>query len=59
MQIAVDIEESYCCVDKGVADVVGDSLGWEDIGFALEEIHNLLQKEFKNSLKLSTKRKSI
>lgn len=57
-RMTVDIEESYCCAGKGVVDVVGDWLDWEDIGFVLEGIHNLLKKKFKKDLKLSTNRKS-
>ena len=58
VRTTVDIEGSYCCAGKGAVDVVGDWLDWEDIGFVLEEIHNLLQKEFTKDLKLSTNSKS-
>lgn len=59
VQMAVDIEESYCCAGKVAVDVAGGQLDWEDIGFVLEGIHNLLQKQIVKIFKLScTTRKS-
>ena len=57
VRMAADIEGNYCCVGKGVVDVGGDSFGLEDIGFALEETHTLLQKELTEDFNLCTVRK--
>jgi len=50
VKMAVDIAESCYCAGKVVVDVVGGQLDWEDIGFVLEGIHILLQKEIMKNL---------
>ena len=50
VKIAVDIVESCYCAGMEEVDVVGGQLDWEDIGFVLEGIHILLQKEIMKNL---------